>query len=76
MQYQQVGRRTVTVGDLRRMLDIDPEKYSLWADFERRVLGAAVKEINEKTDLKCRYKKVKQGRNITEIEFNLPLEGA
>ena len=69
VQYQQVRRRTVTVGDLRRMLDIDPEKYSLWADFERRVLGAAVKEINEKTDLKCRYKKVKQGRNITEIEF-------
>ena len=75
VQYQQVGCRTVTVGDLRRMLDISAEKYLLWADFERRVLGAGVKEINEKTDLKCRYKKIKRGRNITENRVYLPLEG-
>lgn len=53
---------------LRLYLDCT-EKYKDFRDFNKRVLQQAEKEINEKTNIKMSYGKVKKGRSITSILF-------
>ena len=52
--------------------DFDLNKLRIYLDctnFERTVLKKAEKEINEKTNIKMSYKKIKTGRSITNIKF-------
>lgn len=44
-------------------------KYKDFRDFNKRVLMQAEKEINEKSNIRMSYKKVKTGRSITSILF-------
>lgn len=45
-------------------------KYKRFDLFDMRVLKQALKEINEKTNIKMSYKKIKTGRSITSVKFN------
>lgn len=56
------------INKLRLYLDC-VNKYSQFEAFDRRVLQQAKKEINEKTNIKMSYKKIKTGRSITSIKF-------
>ena len=49
--------------------DFDLNKLEDFRNFERTVLKKAEKEINEKTNIKMSYKKIKTGRSITSILF-------
>lgn len=40
------------------------------SDFKKRVLDLAIKDINEKTDIKATYEQHKQGRMITGFSFS------
>ena len=53
---------------LRIYLDCT-NKLEDFRNFERTVLKKAEKEINEKTNIKMSYKKIKTGRSITNIKF-------
>ena len=53
---------------LRIYLDCT-NKLEDFRNFERTVLKKAEKEINEKTNIKMSYKKIKTGRSITSIFF-------
>lgn len=53
---------------LRIYLDCT-NKLEDFRNFERIVLKKAEKEINEKTNIKMSYKKIKTGRSITNIKF-------
>ena len=53
---------------LRIYLDYT-NKLEDFRNFERTVLKKAEKEINEKTNIKMSYKKIKTGRSITNIKF-------
>ena len=53
---------------LRIYLDCT-NKHEDFRNFERTVLKKAEKEINEKTNIKMSYKKIKTGRSITNIKF-------
>jgi plasmid replication initiation protein len=53
---------------LRIYLDCT-NKLEDFRNFERTVLKKAEKEINEKTNIKMSYKKIKTGRSITSISF-------
>ncbi|MCK8496105.1 MULTISPECIES: replication initiation protein [Spirosoma] len=73
-QYKNLGQLTIEVVELKRRLYLYDEKtgveqYRNWADFERRILSVAQKEINEKTDLRVTYTTVKQGRRVSELHF-------
>ena len=70
-QYENTGFRVDRIEDLREMLGVEPEEYPRFDNFERRVIKPAVKEINEKTDLKVSYTKKRTGRKITHIEFEI-----
>lgn len=43
--------------------------YKTYADFRRRVIEQAVKEINQFTDLKVQWKPIKEGKKIVAIRF-------
>ena len=75
-QYENTGFRVDYLPDLREMLGVEPEEYPRFDNFERRVIKPAVKEINEKTDLKVSYTKRKTGRKITHIEFEIKPKNA
>jgi plasmid replication initiation protein len=70
-QYQSVGSRTILLSDLREMLEIKKQEYPLYADFRKRVLEAAQKEINAKTDISFTFQPIKEGRKITAIFFEI-----
>ena len=53
---------------LRIYLDCT-NKLEDFRNFERTVLKKAEKEINEKTNIKMSYKKMKTGRSITSVKF-------
>ncbi len=67
-QYAGLGRRQVTIEQLRRWLDC-VDSYPRFSEFERWVIAPAVEQLNERTELCVRYEKTKSGRNVTHVEF-------
>jgi plasmid replication initiation protein len=47
------------------------ETYTEYKRFKELVLGKALKEVNEKTDIEFSMKPIRSGRVITDIEFEL-----
>lgn len=66
MQYRSVGKREITLEDLRWMFQLE-NKYPVWADLKRWVLDQATKEINEYSPYKLTIEPKKTGRKITSI---------
>ena len=67
-QYAGLGRRQITVEQLRRWLDC-VDSYPRFSEFERWVVAPAVAQLNERTELRIRYDKAKIGRNVSHFEF-------
>jgi plasmid replication initiation protein len=55
----------------REQLGIEDHEYKRMGNFKLRVLDLAVKEINEKSDIKVSYTQVKKGRTITGFKFTV-----
>ena len=60
-QYRTIGKREVSIQDLRFILNIG-DKYPLFYDFKKRVIEPAIKEINEKTPMQISYEQKKRGK--------------
>lgn len=69
-QWECKKTQTYTVEELRRRLTLE-KQYTAFKDFERRVIEPAKAEINEHSDLWVTYRKVKKGRTIDSIEFEI-----
>ncbi|MBK8067549.1 MAG: replication initiation protein [Rhodanobacteraceae bacterium] len=67
-QYANLGRRQVSVEQLRRWLDC-VDSYPRFSEFERWVVAPAVAQLNERTELRVRYDKSKVGRQVSHFEF-------
>lgn len=67
-QYANLGRRQVSVEQLRRWLDC-VDSYSRFSEFERWVIAPAVAQLNERTELRVRYDKSRTGRQVSHFEF-------
>ena len=55
----------------REQLGIEEHEYKRMGNFKLRVLDLAVKEINEKSDLKVSYEQVKKGVAIAGFKFKV-----
>lgn len=55
----------------RDQLGVEDHEYKRMGNFKLRVLDLAVKEINEKSDIKVSYSQVKKGRTITGFKFKV-----
>jgi len=71
-QYEKIGKRTILISDLRKMFQLE-NKYQKHAEFRRKTIDTAHKELKEKSDLYFEYKQNKQGRNIVSITMTIKL---
>src|SRR5476649_1597862 len=55
-QYRDIGKRTISLKDLREMLQIGDDEYKLTADFKKWVIESAVPQVNKPSDLKVSYR--------------------
>jgi plasmid replication initiation protein len=70
-QYENIGKRTIELSDLREYLDCTNKSYDKMSNLDKKVLSKAKDDINSNTSLKVDYKKNKLGRNIKSIEFSI-----
>jgi plasmid replication initiation protein len=75
-QYRTVGTREFNLQWLRNALQIDANEYKLTGDFKKWVLDAAVKQINDHSDLKVSYTSKKTSRAITDFVFKIKDQNA
>jgi plasmid replication initiation protein len=75
-QYRDIGNRTLNLVSLRETLCVEPSEYKLTADFIRKVIEVAVKQINDHSDLTVSYKPIKTGRAITDFAFKIKSKDA
>lgn len=62
--------------DYEKAVEVSPEKmFESWSEFRRKVLDVAIKEINDKTDIRVRYDTVKGGKGgkVYEVKFYVTL---
>lgn len=65
-QYRTIGKREISISDLRFMLNIG-DKYPLFYDFKKRVIEPSIKEINDKTPIQISYEQKKKGKTVVGI---------
>ena len=57
------------IAELRSKLGLENDEYKVTADFKKRVLDVAIKEISDKADIQIKYEQFKEGRTISHILF-------
>lgn len=67
-QYKAKGERSITIDDLRAMLDIG-QRYKTTGNLMAWVVEPAIKEINELTELNITVSAKKTGRKYSHLEF-------
>lgn len=70
-QYLKIGKRNITIEELRYYLQLEEDEYLLYADFKKRIINPAIKEINEKTRLNVSFTEIKTGRKVTGLNFEI-----
>ncbi len=68
MQWRSTGKVVISISDLRDEFELI-DKYTLFADFKKRVLDVAVDEISKYTEYDVQYNLIKKGRKYTHVEF-------
>ena len=69
-QYESIGHRTLSIQDIKHMLELDNE-YPKFANFYARIIEPAWKEINEYTDINItNIEKLKQGKKVVALRFD------
>lgn len=68
-QYEFIGKRKISLEELRRFLGIEPDEYSRWCDFKRRVLDSCQKALAEQTDITFTYEPVRTRHKFTAVTF-------
>lgn len=53
----------LTIDQFRELMGVDDGEYKLFKDLRKRVIDVAAAEVNEKTDLVCRYELIKENGN-------------
>lgn len=69
-EYEKLTRRTFTVLELQELLQV-PKSLMVYADFKRKVLQVAEKELIENCDIFFEFEEIKEGRKINEILFRI-----
>ncbi|ESK35369.1 hypothetical protein P256_02608 [Acinetobacter nectaris CIP 110549] len=59
----------INIADFRQRIGVLNTEYKLVADFKKRVLEPAIKQVSEYTDIKATYQQHKTGRTISGFSF-------
>ncbi|WP_203249720.1 replication initiation protein [Cysteiniphilum marinum] len=69
IQYMKIGKKQITVKELRERLGIQKNELKTWSNFRKVVLDTAQKEINERSNIQYEMDFIKESRTIVAIEF-------
>ena len=69
MQWDSTCVRLITLKELREAFDIEKQVYPAFKDFRVKVLEPSIKEIEQRTQWKIKYKSKKTGNKITSFSF-------
>ena len=69
-KIQKMHNHIIDIDEIRRMLQLE-DKYPEFKAFNVRVLSVAIKEINAKSDLFVEVEKIKKGRKIIALKFDI-----
>ncbi len=61
-QYENLGKREISVAELRELLGIASTEYSRWERFKVRILDSCQQALAENTDITYTYEKGKSGK--------------
>ncbi len=64
------GVKEISVDELKEVLDVE-DKYKLYADFKRKIVMQAQKELTAFCDITFTIKEKKQGKKVTSLEFTI-----
>lgn len=67
-QYAKIGKRTISIEELKRMLDIE-NKYNRYTHLKQKVITPSIENINEHTDIMLDYNEIKEGRRVVKLQF-------
>lgn len=72
-QWRSVGSVTFEISELKQMLGLldkdGKEQYDRISEFKKSVLGIAVKQINEFTDIQISFELIKRGRSFQKVKL-------
>ena len=60
-QYENIGKREITVSDLRELLGIAPNEYPRWNNFKAKVLDSCQQALKHFTDICYTYERGRTG---------------
>lgn len=69
-EYEKLTRRTFTVTELQELLQV-PKSLKVYADFKRKVLKVAERELIENCDIFFEFEEIKEGRKVNELLFRI-----
>ena len=68
-QYEHIGKRKLSITELRELLCIEPNEYPRWERFKTRVLDSCQKALAEQTDITFTYEPIRTGHTFTAVMF-------
>ncbi|MBF0548437.1 MAG: replication initiation protein [Candidatus Riflebacteria bacterium] len=75
-QYERLGTRIFDLDKLKMILGLEDDQYKLYANFKRKVILVAQKELTAKTDIAFDFEEIKIGRGIGKIKFIIRTQNA
>ena len=71
LQYVSIGRRKISVENLRAYCGIQQTKYKNYFDLKCKMIEKAKIEINSKTEYTIDYTEIKESRKIVAVEWTI-----
>ena len=71
LQYLPIGKRKITIEELRQYCGITSSEYQNYFDIKRKVINRAKTEINTKTEYEIDYQEIKESRKVVAIDWTI-----
>ncbi|MDE6777062.1 MAG: replication initiation protein [Oscillospiraceae bacterium] len=68
-QYEHIGKRKLSLTELRELLCIGSKEYPRWDNFKARILDSCQKALEEQTDITFTYEPIRTGHKFTAVMF-------
>lgn len=68
-QYKKIGKREISLEDLRFILGLDKDQYKISRDFRKFIIEKSINYINKNTDIEVTFSESKIGRVTKGIKF-------
>ncbi len=70
-RYETAKAYEIELEQLRAMLGINPEQYTLYTNFKKDILETTRTELTDKADLTFEFEEIKYGRRVGVIRFKI-----